>query len=85
MLDMYPVRAKALSKAHCDGMVSMTIRIDFDAEGIDSGQCERVSCEFLWVHVAESEAIFSECAIVDFECDVAMRRVLVSEIDLTQL
>jgi len=34
---------------------------------------------------AEGEAILSEHAIIDFECGVAMRRVLVSEMDLTQL
>ena len=58
-------------------MVSETIRIGFDAKGIGAGQGERVSCELHWV--AASETILSECAVVDFECDVAMRQVLVSE------
>ena len=38
---------------------------------ISAGQHEGVSCECLWVHIAGSEAILSEHAIFDFECDVA--------------
>ena len=54
--------------------------------GVSAGQCERVSCEFLWICVAASEASLSKCAIVDFECGVAVRQlVLISEIDLTPL
>jgi len=82
---MYPVLAKRSSKAHYKPVVGSTIRIGFDAKGIGAGQRERVSSEFLWVRGAASETIFSECTIVDFECGVAMRQVLVSEIDLTEL
>ena len=82
---MYPVLSKILSTAQYNAMVSETIRIDFDAKGIGAGQRERVSCEFLWIRVAASEAIFSERTIVDFECDAAMRWVLISEIDLAEL
>ena len=44
--DMYPVRPQSLSKAHYKAMVSLTTRIDFDAEGIGAGQRDRASCEF---------------------------------------
>ena len=83
--DVYPVRPQSLSKAHYKAMVSLTIRIDFDAEGIVAGQRERVSWEFLWVRVAASETILGECAIINFECDVATWRVLIFEIDLMEL
>ena len=41
--------------------------------------------EFLRERAAVSETILSECAIVDFECNVVMQQVLISEIDSTQL
>jgi len=82
---MDPALAKRLSKAHWKAMPSLTIKIDFEPKGIGADQRERISCEFPWVLVTASEAILSKHAIIDFECGVAMRWVLASEIDLTQL
>jgi len=81
---MYPICAKRLTKAHYKVSVSLIIRIDFDDKGSGAGQRERVSSEFLWVRVAVSETILNEHGIVDFECDGATLRVLISEIDLAQ-
>ena len=81
---MYPVLAKRLTKAYYEASVSLIIRINFDAKRSGIGQRERVSGEFLWERVAVSETILDERAIVDFECGVAMWRVLISEIDLAQ-
>ena len=82
---MYPVLAKTLSEAHCKGMISSVIRIDFDAKRISVGQSESISCEFHWACAVVGVAILSDCAIINFECSVAMQHILISEIDLTEL
>ena len=53
--------------------------------GIGAGQCDSVPWESIWVHVAASETILSEGTIVNFECGVAMWRVMISEIDMAEL
>jgi len=82
---MYPVLAKTFSEAHCKAMTSFVISIDFDAKRIGAGQSERMSCEFRWVCAVAGEAILGDCAVIDYECGIEMRRVLISEIDLTEL
>jgi len=82
---MYPVLAKTLSEAHCKTMISLVIRIDFDAKRIGAGQSERIFCEFHWECAAVGEATLDDCPVIDVECGVAMKRVMISEIDLTEL
>ena len=81
---MYPVLAKELSEAHCKAIAGLVIRIDFDAKSARVGQSETISCEFRWVCAAVGEAILGDCAVIDVECGIAMRRVLISEIELTE-
>ena len=69
---MYPVLAEELSKAHCKAMTSLVIRIDFDTKSIRLGENNTISCEFRWVCAAVGEATLGDCAVIDFECDVAM-------------
>ena len=81
---MYPALAKELSEAHCKAIIGFVIRIDFDAK-ISASQSDRISCEFLWVCIAEGEAPLGDCTVIDFECGLPIRHVLISEIDLMEL
>ena len=83
--DVNPVLAKELSEAHCEVITGFVVRIDFDAKRIGTGQNERISCEFCWVCALVGKTIPGDCAVIDFERGVAMKRVLISKIDLTEL
>ena len=83
--DVNPVLAKELSEAHCEEITGFVIRIDLDAKRIGAGQNERISCELCWVCAFVGEAILGDFAVIDFERGVAMKRVLISKIDLTEL
>jgi len=74
---MYPDVSKELSEAHCKAMASLAIRIDSDAKRIHVGQNETISCEFSWVCTVVGEATASDCAVINFECRIVMRRVLI--------
>ena len=74
---MYPVLAKELSESNHKAMTSLVISIDFDTKSICVGQNETISCEFCWVSAAIGEATLGDCAVIDFECGVAMQHVLI--------
>jgi len=82
---MYPVLAKVLSKAYCKAIAGFIIRIEFDTKRISAGQNKTISCEFHWVCASAGEVIPSDCAVINFQCSVAMQCVLIPEIDLTEL
>ena len=82
---MYPVLSKELSEAHYKEKVGVATMIDFDAKRISAGENERISGEFRWVcSVADEAAPLGDCAVIDFKCGLPIR-VLISEIDLTEL
>jgi len=74
---MYPVLAKELSEAYSKAMTGLIIRIDFDAKSIRVGQNETILREFHWVRAVVGEATLGDCAVINFECSVAMRYVLI--------
>ena len=70
---MYPVVAKPVSKAHCK-TIPFILKIKYDvtiSAGWSTGQ------------VSSGETILGDHTVIDFECGVAMRRVLISEKDAT--
>ena len=75
---MYPVLAKALSKDHCKAAVTSIFMIASDVTGNGVNIWERVVVRF-------GKSVLGDHTVVDFECDVGRRYVLISEIDLAEL
>ena len=85
VVQVYPLQAKALSKDDFKTIVTSFLGIGLGTEGIGISECERVSCEVLWIHEGAGESILDDFTVIDFECDCVVRCVLISQIHLAEL
>ena len=85
MIQVRPVQAQPLSNSNLKTTSSSSFfGIASDTGRVGISECERVSCEVLWVHMRAGESILNDSTVIDIERDCGVC-VLISEVHLAEL